>query len=121
MRTVIAGNKNIKDKNLVFKCIEKTARPITEVVSCGSMGVEKLGEEYAFANDLPVIPFWADWKYGDSASAIRNKEIAEYADFAIIIGDGKSVTERNLIENMRSAGKSFALWDATGHRRKYPY
>ena len=120
MRTVIAGSRNITDKNLVFNCIKKSKLAITEIVYGGDRGVQQLGEDYAFANGIAVIPFWADWKYGDAASAIRNKEMAEYCDFGIVFLDKKSSGVINLLENLRSAGKKFIVWYKQGNRKKYP-
>jgi len=121
MKTVIAGSRSIHDKNLVFNCIEKSKLAITEIVSGCAMGVDKLGEAYALEHNIRVTPFWADWKrYGKVAGPIRNREMAEYADAAVIVWDGKSAGARNMIENMLSWGKLVILYDTSGKRRHYP-
>ena len=120
MKTVVAGSRNLTDKNLVFGCIEKSKVAITELVSGGAQGVDLLGEAYALEKDIQVIPFWADWRrHGKAAGPIRNKKMAEYAEAAIIIWDGKSAGARNMIENMRSIGKRYILWNHEGKRCQY--
>lgn len=120
MKTVVAGSRNLTDKDLVFGCIEKSKVAITELVSGGAKGVDLLGEAYALEKDIQVIPFWADWrKHGKAAGPIRNKEMAEYADCAIVIWDGESAGARNMIENMRSLGKRLVLWNHQGKRCHY--
>ncbi len=120
MKIVVAGSRNIHDKNLVYDCIEKSKVTITELVSGCAAGVDSLAEAYALDHDIQVMPFWADWKkHGKSAGPIRNKQMAEYADAAVVIWNGQSNGARNMIENMRSAGKPVILWDCNGKRRNY--
>lgn len=121
MKIVVAGSRSITNKNLVYQCIEKSNVAITEIVSGCARGVDSLAEAYAADHDIQIMPFWADWpKHGKSAGPIRNKEMAEYADAAIIVWDGQSNGAQNMIENMRSVGKRVILWDSRGKRRQYP-
>lgn len=58
---------------------------VTEVVSGGAPGIDKCGEDFARCRDLALRRFPADWAYhGKAAGPIRNKEMAEYADAALI-------------------------------------
>ncbi len=120
MKTVIAGSRNVTNKTLVFECIEKSKLAITEVVSGCAKGVDSLGELYAFRHGLQITPFWADWRiHGKAAGPIRNREMAEYADQAIILWNGESSGTRNMIECMRSLGKDFVLFDCDGTECQY--
>lgn len=117
MKVCIAGSRLITDMELVFKCIGRSKMDITEVVSGGAKGVDLLGEAYAIKHFLPIVPFWADWqKYGKCAGPIRNRQMAEYCNAAIIVWDGESSGTRNMIECMKSLGKPYILWDARGDR-----
>ena len=67
------------------------ASQVTEIVSGGAKGVDRLGEWYARQRGLPCKAFPAQWaKYGKSAGPIRNAEMAEYADYGVAVWDGVS-------------------------------
>ncbi|MFA5195962.1 MAG: SLOG family protein [Bacteroidales bacterium] len=91
MKIIIAGSREINEFILVQLAVAGSGFDITEVVSGTAKGVDKLGELWAFENDIPVKRFPADWKkYGKSAGYKRNEQMAEYADALIAIWDGKS-------------------------------
>ena len=51
--------------------------------------------------EIPIKEFPADWdKFGKSAGYVRNREMAEYCDAAIIIWDGKSKGTKHMIDIM---------------------
>ncbi len=69
-------------------------------------GADELGRAWALSLGIPLKKFYADWdKYGKRAGPIRNKQMAEYADAAIILWDGKSKGSMNLKKIMDSLGK----------------
>lgn len=110
MKVIIAGSRNISDYKLVVETIKRSGYDITEVVSGCATGVDRLGEQWAIANDIPVKEMPADWnRYGNSAGPQRNKAMAEYADAAIVIWDGKSRGTRNMIENMIRRKKPYHI------------
>lgn len=109
MKVIIAGTR-YKDKdakivfddyNLVVEAVARSGFNITEVVSGTAIGADRLGEKWAIANGIPIKEIPADWnRYGNAAGPMRNKAMAEYADAAIIVWDGKSPGSRNMVENM---------------------
>lgn len=104
MKTVIAGGRDFDSFALVDETCEFLG--ITEVVSGGARGADKVGELFAEYHRIPLKRFPADWgKYGKAAGHIRNKEMADYADQAIVFWDGKSRGSKNMIETMRKLGK----------------
>ena len=110
MKVIIAGTREISDYSLVVKTIESSGYNITEVVSGTATGVDWLGEQWARANNIPIKEMPADWmRYGNSAGPFRNKAMAEYADAAVIIWDGKSRGTRNMIENMIRRKKPYHI------------
>lgn len=110
MKVIIAGSRGIEDYKLVVDTINRSGYNITEVVSGCARGPDRLGERWAVANDVPIKEMPADFaKYGKSAGPRRNKEMAEYADAAIIIWDGKSCGTRNMIENMIRRKKPYHI------------
>ena len=79
---------------------------LTEVVSGTARGIDKLGELWAKHRGIPVKRMPADWdKHGKAAGAIRNREMAVYADGALILWDGESRGSKNMYETMRGLGK----------------
>lgn len=106
MKVVIAGSRNIKDYKLVVDTIKNSGYTITEVVSGCATGVDRLGEQWAIANNVPVKEMPADWnRFGKRAGPERNRRMAEYADAAIIIWDGVSNGTKNMINEMKRVKK----------------
>lgn len=110
MKVIIAGSRTIDDYKLVVDTINSSCYTITEVVSGTAVGVDRLGERWALANNIPIKEMPADFsKYGKTAGPRRNKEMAEYADAAIIIWNGESPGTRNMIENMIRRKKPYFI------------
>jgi hypothetical protein len=79
---------------------------LTEVVSGCAPGIDRLGGAWAKRRGIPVKPFPADWdKHKKAAGPIRNREMAVYADGALVLWDGKSPGSKNMYETMRGLGK----------------
>jgi hypothetical protein len=87
MKLIIAGGRdyqfNLADYNLLSELHARAH--ITEVVSGGAQGADKCGEKWARRIGIHVKKFVADWeKHGKAAGPIRNRQMAEYADAAIL-------------------------------------
>ena len=105
MKTIIAGSRNIIDYHQVTKAVEESGFQITEVVSGGANGVDKLGEHLAKASLLHCKVFAADWnKYGKRAGYVRNSQMAEYAEALIAVWDGKSRGTDHMIRTAKTQG-----------------
>jgi hypothetical protein len=101
MKVIIAGSRNVNDYSLIIEAVERSGYNITEVVSGCAIGIDRLGERWATANNIPIKEMPADWnRNGKAAGPLRNKAMAEYADAAIVVWDGKSPGSRNMVENM---------------------
>lgn len=104
-RTIIAGGRDITDYFHLEEALESCRFDISEVVSGGAEGADKLGERYAKGAGLALRVIPADWaKYGKSAGPIRNRQMAEYAQALIAIWDGKSRGTANMLEEARARG-----------------
>jgi hypothetical protein len=123
MKVIIAGTR-YKDKEnkipfndfkLVLEAvdrsgIERNGIQVTEIVSGKAIGVDQLGEQYANMRGIPIKEMPADWNtYGKRAGPIRNRQMAEYADIAIIIWDGESNGTRNMINEMIRKNKPYFI------------
>lgn len=101
MKTIIAGSRGCHDFKIVCKAIQESgfSDEISEIVSGGALGVDKLGEKFAAKFDIPVKIFLANWKkYDKVAGMVRNKEMADYGDALIAIWDGESRGTFNMIQ-----------------------
>jgi hypothetical protein len=107
MRTIIAGSRTIRNFTLLKKAVEESGFPISEIISGGAPGVDKLGEDYAAVADIDLVIFKANWrKHGKAAGSIRNKKMVEYAASdksrrggLIALWDGQNRGIKNMIEN----------------------
>lgn len=87
---------------------------IIEVVSGDARGIDQFGIDWAVDNWIPYKTFPANWdKYGKSAGAIRNREMAEYADILFAFWDMKSPGTKHMISTMKLLNKSYFIIDLT--------
>jgi predicted Rossmann fold nucleotide-binding protein DprA/Smf involved in DNA uptake len=106
MKVVIAGSRSVKDYRQLLTALLHSNFEITEVVCGMAIGTDKLGEKWARVNNIPVKEMPADWnKHGKPAGPIRNRQMAEYADAAIVLWDAKSPGTLNMISEMNKLNK----------------
>mgnify|MGYP001610872056 CR=1 FL=1 len=99
MRVIIAGSRIITEPQKIETAILHANFRITEVVSGGAPGVDRLGEKWAHEHQIPVRRFIPKWDlYGKGAGMIRNKEMVQNADALIAIWDGNSPGTANMIQ-----------------------
>ncbi len=105
MKVIIAGSRSINDYNVLTRAIIDADFRITEIVSGGARGVDKLGEQFADRWNIPLKIFPANWElHGKSAGYKRNAEMAAYADGLIALWDGESKGTKHMIDLARKAG-----------------
>lgn len=109
MRVIIAGSRTVTRLSAVRQAIIDSGFNITEVVSGGAAGVDRLGERWARINSVPVKRFPAAWRDRDGcvnrgAGMIRNRQMGEYAEALIAVWDGESPGTKDMIEVARKAG-----------------
>ena len=112
MRTIIAGSRTLHDIKLVKEAVKKSGFLVTEVISGGAGGIDRLGELYAVSADIDLVVFPANWsKHGKAAGPIRNKRMANYAiadesrpGGLIAVWDGESRGTKSMISIADSLG-----------------
>ena len=129
MKIIIAGSRTIKDYELVeAACAEYETEfgKITEVVSGGARGVDKLGERWAeehLGKDATVIK--ADWKdklsptyssslrYDPAAGRRRNWKMAQLAVGLVAVrsAEKKSSGTDDMIRTAKKLGLMIVLKD----------
>ena len=106
MRLIIAGSREFKDGFLFDKklreLIAKQQWKVTEIVSGGCRGVDRMAEEFAARQGISCHVMKATWgTYGRSAGPIRNQEMAKYAaqdnGALVCFWDGASPGTRSMI------------------------
>lgn len=94
MKIICAGSRKFDDYEVLKTNIDNFILKLdckgdTTIISGTAKGADKLGEKYATEKGLTSVLFPANWdKYGKRAGPIRNLQMAEYADAAIIFWDG---------------------------------
>jgi hypothetical protein len=108
-KVIIAGGRDFEDREL-FRIIMFDHfwrgdagcdgwEGIDEVVSGGARGADRLGEEWAAKENIPLRRFPAEWdRHGKAAGYIRNAEMAEYADKLVAFWDGESRGTKHMID-----------------------
>ncbi len=83
MKVVVAGGRDFKDYYLLKETLDNFQQEygnITEVVSGTAKGSDKLGEQYANENNIPIKRFVPDWEgLGKKAGHVRNRKMGDYA------------------------------------------
>ena len=91
MKYIIAGGRNYKLVATDFDTLDQITPGITEVVSGHNpTGADRAGELWATSRGVPVKLFPANWgQYRRAAGPIRNKQMAAYADAAVLFPGDK--------------------------------
>lgn len=85
--------------------------PVTEIVSGRAPGIDTVGEAWAISNRVPVAEFPAEWDLGKHAGLLRNTQMADYADTALVIWDGKSKGSADMLSQMHKRNKPVAIYE----------
>jgi hypothetical protein len=116
MKVIIAGGRDFNDYNKLCEVCDSflSGEQEIEIVSGVAKGADKLGEQYAKDKGYYVRRFPANWnKYKKSAGAIRNGEMATYADCLIAFWDGQSRGTKNMIDTATKKGLKIKICNYT--------
>jgi hypothetical protein len=107
MKLIIAGSREISlsvDEldELMKKHFEVSE--ITEVVSGCAKGMDTSGIQWANKYNIPIKKFVPDWSMGKAAGHIRNREMGDYADQAIVVYNGSNGSQ-GMIDYMQKLKK----------------
>jgi hypothetical protein len=105
MRTIIAGSRSITNYLAVKAAIEESGFKITEVVSGGAHGVDRLGEQWARENNIHIRRFLPDWtSMGNRLESSENHLMVGYAEALIAVHDGSSKGTGHMIRIAKEKG-----------------
>jgi len=125
MKVAIIGSRNFNNYDLLkYKLLPFKAN-ITEIVSGGALGADKLGETFAKEFNIPTKIFPANWEdfsepckikvndkgkqYNALAGFNRNTQIIQSADFIVIFWDGKSPGTRDSMKKAHQLKKDMLI------------
>jgi len=110
VKVIIAGSRLLSDYSLVTQAMQRSGFDVTEVVCGMATGIDTLGYRWAQCYNKQIKEMPANWnRDGKAAGPIRNRDMAKYADAAVIIWDGKSAGTRNMVDEMIRAKKPYYL------------
>jgi len=105
LRTIVAGSRTAANKGYVAQALRQISWVPTVVLSGGARGADRLGEEWAKTNGIPIELYPADWdRHGKSAGYIRNSEMADKAEALIAIWDGQSKGTQHMVKLAEQKG-----------------
>lgn len=105
MKVIIAGGRDFDDYSQFVVGLDSAGFDITEVVSGGAAGADRMGEIWADFTKTLLTRFPADWvTHGKAAGPIRNQQMVDYADALIAFWDGTSRGTRDIIQRARKKG-----------------
>ena len=86
MKYIVAGGRDFNNYGLMTLILSRHINPEEDtIISGGARGADELGARYASEYGIPLQIFPAYWDtYGKSAGFIRNAEMGEHADCAIV-------------------------------------
>ena len=90
MKVVVIGSRHAP-ASVSRRILEELPSNVSEIVSGGAEGVDRLAERVADILGIPVRVFQPDYqRYGRRAPLVRNEQIVEYADQVLAFWDGES-------------------------------
>lgn len=101
MKLGVIGSRDFNDYDLLKLKLDNIT-DLTEIVSGGATGADKLAEFYGNVNGIKTTIFIPDWSKGKSAGFTRNTKIVEYSDQILAFWDGHS---RGTLDSINKAKK----------------
>lgn len=107
MKALICGGRDFYDYNTLFSALDRihTIRKITLVIEGEQRGADLLARTWAEENQVPVLPFPAEWnRLGSFAGHARNSRMLNEGkpDLVIAFPGGKGTM--NMVNQAKAAG-----------------
>ena len=106
MKLIIAGSRTFTDYQLLCQTLAPEKHRVTQVITGGARGADRLGIRWAVSHSVRLKGFPADWqRFGKSAGVRRNFQMAQAGDMLLAFCDGRSAGTRHMISCMQQLGK----------------
>ena len=108
MKVAVIGSRTFNNYELLKTTLEKYN--ISNVVSGGAKGADKLSEAYAKEFNIETTIFLPNWeKFGKSAGFKRNNDIVQNAELIIAFWDGISKGTKSSIDIAKKLNKEVVI------------
>ena len=116
MKYIVAGGRNFNNYLTLSTVLCWKINPLKdEIVSGDAQGADTGGARWAEKHNVPIHHFPANWdEFGITAGYIRNAEMGNFADAAIIFWNGKTKGTTHMIKTMKFADKPYWVYDYEG-------
>lgn len=104
MRMAVIGSRGFRDRLRMAHELEPYRAKVSQLVSGGAQGADRLAEAWAIAHGVETRIFHPEGT-GRGAYHRRNRLIAENCDLLIAFWDGRSAGTRYTINYARKIGK----------------
>lgn len=116
VKLAIVGSRGFQDYDALVEFIDMVIKEndyeVTEVISGGAKGADRLGELWAKTRGYPVTIYQAEWdKYGKSAGFRRNYDIIQGCDVVFAFWDGESKGTKHDLELAEKFRKPIFLYN----------
>ena len=100
----IVGSRTFNNYSFLKRKIEETTRDIIieQIISGGAKGADKLAEQFAKENNIPIKILKPDWKKGKWAGFERNTNIINQSDIVFAFYNG---TSKGTLDSIKKAEK----------------
>lgn len=111
MKLLIAGGRDFNNRELMMYHLKAMfdlgeIDPSVELICGMARGADMLGYEIFKAAELPIHVFKPDWNgLGKRAGFVRNEEMGDVADLALIFWDQQSRGTKHMIDYMAKLQK----------------
>lgn len=109
MKIIVAGSKYYNSKKKIYSTIEGAGFDITEIVTGGADGVERMAEWWAKENDVPLKIFTEGVMDYKNQVYTRYDCMADYAEGLIAIWKNKSKDTEYIIKLMKKMKKPIVV------------
>ena len=108
MKIIICGSRTFQDYGLLASTMDRLTINLKYrivVISGHALGVDRLGEKWAWESGLDRIVFHPDYTtYGDKAPLVRNTEMVNEANALVAFWDGRSKGTQDVLAKARKKG-----------------
>lgn len=104
-KMAVIGSRTFQNFRFLCEILDKYLKDVTELISGGADGADKMGARWARKRGIPTRVFEPNHKKYKHAYHHRNRLIAEACDFVIALWDGSSTGTKYTIDYARRIGK----------------
>jgi len=104
-KMAVIGSRTFQNFRFLCEVLDKYLKDITELISGGADGADKMGARWARKRGVATKVFEPNHKKYKHAYHHRNRLIAEACDFVIAFWDGSSTGTKYTIDYARRLGK----------------